>query len=272
MNQLSVSATHENDPLFTIKNVDRPKRKNASWKKRLWATVILIIVCVFSLPSMLSFAGNAWIDQKKLQQVEKAASGSYVTLDEMPDYLWQSFVAIEDHRYWKHHGVDYIAFARAIWADVQAGSYVQGGSTITMQLARNLFLTQDKTILRKAKEIAIAYQLEQRYSKKELLEMYLNVIYFGHGQYGIESASQLYFGKRVNGADPSVISLGESAILASLPKAPEAYSPLKHWEKAMERQAVVLGRMVEQGLITQEQKQAAQEEATSKKKTFARAI
>ncbi|MDF2680499.1 MAG: penicillin-binding protein [Brevibacillus sp.] len=258
MNHISASAVRKAEPLIDIKSADISKKAKRTWKRQFLSIVILMLVAALSTPVLVTWAGNLWIDQNKLDHVEQLATGSYVKLDEMPDYVWQSFVSIEDHRFWKHHGVDFVALARAVWADIQAGSYVQGGSTITMQLARNLFLTQDKTIMRKAKEIAIAYQLEQRYSKKELLEMYLNVIYFGHGRNGIGSASQLYFGKEMHRTGSTAITLGEAAILASLPKAPETYSPLYDWQKAKQRQAVVLGRMVELGVITKAQKRQAQ--------------
>lgn len=255
MNHASASAVHKVEPLIEIKSSDIAKRTKRTWKRQFLSIVILLMAAALTVPALAGWAGNLWIDQSKLDHVEQLASGPYVRLDDMPDYVWQSFVSIEDHRFWKHHGVDYFAFGRAVWTDIQAGSYVQGGSTISMQLARNLFLTQDKTILRKAKEIAIAYQLEQRYSKKELLEMYLNVIYYGHGRYGIGAAAPLYFGK-----DSARLTLGEAAVLASLPKAPETYSPLNHLQKAKQRQAVVLARMVELGVITPAQKLQAQME------------
>ncbi|QRG70019.1 transglycosylase domain-containing protein [Brevibacillus choshinensis] len=255
MNHVTASAAHKAEPLIEIKSSDIEKTTKRTWKRQFLAVVVLLLVAILSVPAMAAWAGNLWIDQSKLDHVEQLATGAYVKLDDMPDYVWKSFVSIEDHRFWKHHGVDFFAFGRAVWTDIQAGSYAQGASTISMQLARNLFLTQDKTVLRKAKEIAIAYQLEQRYSKKELLEMYLNVIYFGHGRYGIGAAAPLYFGKT-----SSNLTLGEAAILASLPKAPETYSPLNHLQKAKQRQAVVLARMVELGVITKTQKLQAQME------------
>lgn len=266
MSHYTVTAGNKSDSFMGTTRVASVKHiPNRPWKRYLLSSVILTILVAVLSPVMLAWAGNIWIDQKKLDHVEQLATGSYVKLDEMPDYVWQSFVSVEDHRFMTHPGVDYYSLARAVWADLQAGAYVQGGSTITMQLARNLFLTQDKTLLRKAKEIAIAFQLEQRYSKEQLLEMYLNVIYFGHGCYGIDAASQLYFGKKGNGKGAEAISLGEAAMLASLPKSPAAYSPLKHWQEAKQRQAVVLGQMVEQGVITKEQMRQAQTEAIAKK-------
>lgn len=221
-----------------------------------------MIVSVMA-PVLLTYAGTIWINDDKLATIQHPAHGTFVKLEELPDYVWKSFVSIEDHRFMEHHGVDPIALVRAVWIDLQAGAYVQGGSTITMQLARNLFLSHDKTMLRKVKEMAIALQLEQRYSKKELLEMYLNVIYFGHGSYGIDQASKLYFDKPASASGDRALSLGEAALLASLPKGPEAYSPLKHWDQAKYRQHVVLERMAELGVISQDEKKQAESETVS---------
>lgn len=254
MNPFSVPAAGKVNP-FLESTAAPANQASHLWRRRGVFFFITMFVMMLLTPGVMAWAGNAWIDEGKLAAVVNPAQGTYVRLDEMPDYLWQSFVAIEDHRFMKHGGVDPVALARAVWIDIQAGEYVQGGSTITMQLARNLFLTQDKTMLRKMKEMAMALQLEQRYSKKELLEMYLNVIYFGHGRYGIGEAAELYFGKKAHG-----VSLGEAAILASLPKAPESYSPLKHWDQAKKRQSLVLGRMEELGVINQLERKQAQTE------------
>lgn len=228
------------------------------WKKRLSISIILTLMLAILTPLVLAWTGNLWIDEKKLAAVQQ--SSSYVKLDEMPEHVGKAFVAIEDHRFWYHPGVDPIGLARAIWVDIQEGSYVQGGSTITMQLARNLFLTHDKTMTRKVKEIAIALQLEQRYSKEELLELYLNVIYFGHGKYGIGEAVPFYFGKKATETGGQAVTLGEAAMLASLPKAPEHYSPVKNWDKAKKRQAIVLNRMNELHVIDQTESTLAKQE------------
>ncbi|EJL42878.1 membrane carboxypeptidase/penicillin-binding protein [Brevibacillus sp. CF112] len=270
MNQLSVPVGGNAKPYTATAATarERSQKRSVSWRKRAGIVLVAMLVAAILAPLLLTWAGNLWIDEQKLAAVQHPAKGVYVKLDEMPDYVWKAFVAIEDHRYMQHPGVDPYGLARAIWVDVREGAYVQGGSTITMQLARNLFLTHDKTMGRKIKEMAIALQLEQRYSKKELLEMYLNVIYFGHGHYGIGEAAEFYFGKPV--AAPGVgastsLTMGETAILASLPKAPEAYSPVKHWEKAKARQQVVLDRMAELHVIDQETlKQAKQEQVVVK--------
>lgn len=168
-----------------------------------------------------------------------------VDLSEVPDYVQQAFVSVEDQRFYEHHGIDMKAIGRAIYKDMIAGSKVEGGSTITQQLAKNIFLTNDKTFLRKTKEAIIAINLEKRYSKKKLLEMYLNQVYFGHGAYGIKSAAKLYFNK-----DVSELTLEEGALLAGIPKAPSTYSPITNVEKSKERRDVILSLMGDQKYIT----------------------
>ena len=168
-----------------------------------------------------------------------------VDLSEVPDYVQQAFVSVEDQRFYEHHGIDMKAIGRAIYKDIIAGSKVEGGSTITQQLAKNIFLTNDKTFLRKTKEAIIAINLEKRYSKKKLLEMYLNQVYFGHGAYGIKSAAKLYFNK-----DVSELALEEGALIAGIPKAPSTYSPITNVEKSKERRDVILSLMGDQKYIT----------------------
>lgn len=228
-----------------------------------------ILINIFSWIVLLGY-GSQWMDGKKLSDLEKlvssresSTSSGYVHIDEMPDQLLEAFIAVEDQRYMSHHGVDLRSLGRAMWVDILAGKRVQGGSTITMQLARNLFLTHDKTFVRKMKEIIIAIHLENRFTKEQILELYLNKIYFGHGKYGIEQAANLYFNKtvRVDNSNKSTISLSEAAVLAALPKAPELYSPVKYPERSRKRQALVLNQMEKLGYITNEEKLAALTEA-----------
>lgn len=260
MNRLSLSTA--DTPPFSCRQRSDRVRFLAAWKKWVAALALVVICATYLGPLLLSFVGRVWIDEDRLNQLHAGTAAGYVCIDEMPDYVWKAFVAIEDHRFMQHDGVDPVALARALWVDLQAGAYVQGGSTITMQLARNLFLSHDKTLLRKLKEIAVAAELERRYSKRDLLEMYLNVIYFGQGRYGIGSAADLYFGK---GGEKGIrtLTVGEAALLASLPKAPEAYSPLKHWEKARQRQQVVLERMAALHMISETEKNKAISEPIS---------
>ncbi|WP_246206604.1 transglycosylase domain-containing protein [Virgibacillus ihumii] len=241
----------------------KKKRRQLRFKRFLLFFAILAVLSLAGLTA-INAAGNVLIDQEKIEQLQNPSTGNaestreYVSIQEMPDYVWKAFIAIEDHRFMSHFGVDPISLGRALWTNIQAGAFVQGGSTITMQLARNLFLSFEKTIPRKLKEMIIAVNLEQQYSKKEILEMYLNDIYFGHGKFGIEQAAQLYFEKTVRtDGQKETIRLAEAAMLAALPKAPEYYSPIKYPQKAKERQEIVLHRMVELGFITKAEKVAA---------------
>lgn len=169
-------------------------------------------------------------------------------LEEIPQALRLAVVSVEDRRFHNHPGLDVIRNVGALIRDIQAGKFVQGGSTITQQLARNLFLTSEKTISRKLKEIFLALQIERRYTKDEILKLYLNQIYFGAGAYGVGAASELYFGKRV-----SELSLDESALLAGLPQSPEGYKPFKYPKRALARRRIVLRAMVRDGHITARQ-------------------
>ncbi|WP_053083723.1 transglycosylase domain-containing protein [Rubeoparvulum massiliense] len=241
------------------------------WGRRIRRGVAVILILSILLFCSMSTIGGMLVDYDRLAQYETAMKVAqregtshldhriYVDMEQMPLYISDAFVAIEDHRYDLHPGVDLVGLGRAIWQDVRQGSLVQGGSTITMQLARNLFLNQDKEFDRKLKEMAIAIYLEQSYTKEELLEMYLNTIYFGHGIYGIETAANFYFDKTVQLNHPTkeTISLSEAAMLAALPKAPEHYSPIKDFAKAKQRQQVVLERMEQLGYLTEEEKNAA---------------
>ncbi|MDI6799375.1 MAG: PBP1A family penicillin-binding protein [Actinomycetota bacterium] len=176
-----------------------------------------------------------------------------IPLDDMPDDIKNAVIAIEDERFYKHIGFDPIRIIGALLADVKAGGRpVQGASTITQQYAKNMFLTADKTIERKLKELLLAYQLERRYNKDKILEKYLNTIYFGAGCYGIETASEAFFGKPA-----SQMSLAESALLAGVIKAPNTYSPYKDSKRAKERRDLVLTQMRKLGFITKKEEAAA---------------
>src|SRR5665647_228383 len=148
-----------------------------------------------------------------------------VSLSEIPEDLIAAIIAVEDNRFYKHSGVDVIGIARSAFDNFRAGHIVSGGSTITQQLAKNLFYTSEQTYTRKIKEAITAIRIEARYSKEEILELYLNQIYFGEGTWGVQNAAQMYFGK-----DIQDITLSEAALLAGLPKAPTHYSPFKNEE------------------------------------------
>lgn len=181
-----------------------------------------------------------------------------VPIGDIPELVQKAFVATEDKRFYEHSGVDLIGIGRALVKDVIHRSAKEGASTITQQVARNLFLNADKTIFRKGTEASIALALERHKSKDEILELYLNRIYFGKGQYGIKTAAKFYFNKDITSKDPKQqLDIWEVATLAALPKAPSTYNPVANPEKSKERRAVVLSLMQEQGLITAEEAAAA---------------
>src|ERR1700728_1417721 len=169
--------------------------------------------------------------------------GAAVPLHEMPDYVPKAFIAIEDRRFYSHHGVDPLGIMRALVADVLRRGASQGGSTITQQLAKNLFLTQERTISRKAQEVVLAFWLEHKFSKAQILELYLNRVYFGAGAYGVEAAAQRYFAKSARH-----LTLAEAAMLAGLVQSPSRLAPSHNPDGAERRARVVLADMAEQKL------------------------
>lgn len=182
----------------------------------------------------------------------KADKGIFVPLNKIPTHVINAVIAVEDSRFWKHKGIDYIAIGRALLKDIIHIGLKEGGSTITQQLAKVMFLSPEKTLKRKVKEAILAMKIENSLSKNEILELYLNKIYFGHGAYGVEMASRIYFGKSVNN-----ISLAEAAMIAGLIKAPNLYSPFNDFAKARERQYTVLLRMEEEGYIKKSEREMA---------------
>ncbi len=178
-----------------------------------------------------------------------------VPVSRMPEQLVQAFVAAEDSNFFKHRGVDIVSILRAAIKNIEAGGIVQGGSTITQQVAKSLLLTPERKFKRKFKEAILAYRMEKHLSKEEILYLYLNQIFLGHGAYGVQAAAENYFDKDVEN-----LTLAECSILAGLPKAPSRYSPYRHFERAKDRQVYVLGRMVNEGFITQEEADLAKAE------------
>lgn len=181
-----------------------------------------------------------------------------VTYDEIPERVVQAFLAAEDDRFFEHPGVDYRGLVRAALEVVRTGERRQGGSTITMQVARNFFLTPEKTYERKIKEILLAMKIEREMSKEEILALYLNKIYLGQRAYGIAAAARVYYGKALD-----QLTLAETAMIAGLPKAPSRYNPIASPERAVERRNYVLGRMAELGFITEAEEGDAREAAIS---------
>lgn len=181
-----------------------------------------------------------------------------VSIQNVSPYMAQAIIANEDSRFYDHMGIDPIGILRAVVVNLRAGGLVEGGSTLTQQLAKNMFLTQERTFTRKIKEFFLAIIIERKFSKQEILQAYLNQVYFGEGAYGVETGAQVYFGKHA-----SELTLAESALLAGLPRGPSLYSPYADRKAALERRGTVLDGMVKQGYITQEQGDKAQKEPIS---------
>jgi len=194
-------------------------------------------------------------DEDSLIDELKIEKGIFVPVQNIPEQLINAVIAVEDSRFWRHKGIDYLAIGRAITKDIFYGELKEGGSTITQQLAKVMFLTPEKTLKRKVREAALAIKIEKNLDKKEIMELYLNKIYFGHGAYGVEMASRIYFGKSVKD-----LTLSEAAIIAGLIRAPSVYSPYNNITRARERQLIVLSRMEEEGFIKRSEKEKALEQ------------
>jgi penicillin-binding protein 1A len=246
-----------------------------------WGSVLAVWGVIFLVVFFAVFA-RGLPDTSSLYNVDRQPSITYLDrngaliatrgtqqappadLDSLPDYVPAAFIAIEDRRFWWHPGFDPIGMSRAMVTNVRAGRVVQGGSTLTQQLAKNLFLTPDQNMRRKVQELMLAVWLELKFSKKEILALYLNRVYFGAGAYGIEAASQRYFDKPAKD-----LTVGEAALLAGLLKAPSRYSPVSESERAATRATVVLNQMVETGVITPAQREQAVLEPVRVSRTLA---
>lgn len=181
------------------------------------------------------------------------ARSDFIGYSEMPEFYIDAVISVEDHRFMKHPGIDPVAILRAAWTDIRERAFMEGGSTITQQLAKNLLFTQDKKIERKAAEVFAAFELEGKYSKEEIFELYVNTNSFGSGYDGVFAAATGYFGKF-----PSELTDYESAMLAGVPNAPSVYSPDVNLELANQRVAQVLQSMVRHHVITQEEAEQIQ--------------
>lgn len=171
----------------------------------------------------------------------------FVSSKDIPDMMKKAIVATEDRRFYDHGALDLVSVTRALVTNYMAGQTLEGGSTIAQQTVKNIFLSHDRTLSRKIEELALAVRLEKNYTKDEILELYLNTIYFGHGAYGIKDAARTYFGKDVKDLD-----LSQCAMLAGLPQAPSVYDPITHPEEGIRRMAVVLTLMAQQEYISSE--------------------
>ena len=185
------------------------------------------------------------INGNEIANIHATENRMPVKIAQIPKDLQNAFIAVEDARFYEHSGIDPRGILRALWANISGGGVSEGGSTITQQLAKNAYLTPERTIKRKIQEMFLALQLEREYTKQEILEFYLNQIYFGQGAYGVEAAAKTYFGK-----DVSALTLNECAMLAGIPKSPNYYSPFNNLEAARARRATVLEQMAKYHYIS----------------------
>ena len=231
--------------------------------------VLMLVLLVTGVGAVAKFQSSCDLSQLRQVQIGEnsfvyAADGS--TLGSIPAErnrtpvtlrkvsLWErkATVAIEDHRFYEHGGVDYYGIARAAWQDLRAGHVVQGGSTITQQLVRNLYISKERTFKRKLKEVCLAIKLSRRWSKDRILNEYLNQVYYGNHAYGIEAAAQTYYSEHAY-----QLGLGQAALLAGLPQAPTTYDPLHRPATAIARRDEVLRAMLQYGYITPKQYRVA---------------
>ena len=186
---------------------------------------------------------------------EISSRPGFAGCDQLPQTYIDAVISVEDSRFERHHGIDPAAIVRALWADLRTRSLAEGGSTLTQQLAKNIYFTQEKRFARKAAELFAALDIEKHCSKQQIFEMYVNTIYFGSGCYGIAEAAEGYFGKT-----PAELTSAECVLLAGLPNAPSAYSPHSSPELALKRSQVVLDRMVSCKKLTKTQARELQDE------------
>ncbi|MFD6209026.1 transglycosylase domain-containing protein [Peribacillus sp. NPDC060253] len=236
---------------------------------------LIIILAVVVLGAGLLFYFRQGADISQLQNHLQQPTGIYdldgnlastvtanksegVTIDEIPEHMKQAVVSIEDHRFYEHHGIDYQGILRALVKNAKAGSVVEGGSTLTQQLVKITMLESNRTMKRKIEEFFLAQEVENEYTKDEILEMYLNQVYFGHGAWGIKKAANIYFSKEV-----SELTISEGALLAGVINLPSKLDPYKNLDGALKRRDLVLSRMAEHGYLTKDEEAAAKKDTVT---------
>lgn len=230
----------------------KKRKKRHCVIKAIFRLLIVLVCLVLGVGAFFGVKGyemyqDAIAERTLDERVEDIRNTENFTIySELPQFYIDATISVEDHRFADHCGIGLIAIGRAAWTDIRAMSFVEGGSTITQQLVKNLLFTQDKKIERKAAEVFAALEMESKYSKEEIFELYANTAYFGSGYYGIYQASIGYFGK-----EPSALTDYECALLAGIPNAPSVYSPMVNSELAQQRQQYVIRQMVKYGYISE---------------------
>lgn len=222
-------------------------------KKILKILLVLFLIGLSISILLIGYGYNMYkeaIEEVPLEEkvAEIQSKENYTYLEEMPQMYINAVISVEDRRFFSHPGIDIIAIGRAVINDIKAMSFVEGGSTITQQLAKNIYFTQEKKITRKIAEVFMAFEIEKNYDKDEILELYLNTSYFGDGYYTVKEASRGYFGK-----EPEDMTDYECIMLAGIPNAPSVYAPTKNPDLAKQRQRQVVEKMIENGYLTEEE-------------------
>ena len=218
--------------------------------------ILIIILVVIFVGTILTYKGYTLYREAldKMSVLDKVAQikndENYTELNKLPKFYLDAVIAVEDRRFYEHGAIDPIALARAVIVNIKSFELKEGGSTITQQLAKNIYFTQEKSALRKVAEMFMAYEIERNCDKDTILELYLNTSYFGDGYYCVNEASRGYFDK-----EPIDMTRNEASMLAGIPNAPSAYCPTKHLNLAQQRQIQVLDKMVKYKFITEEEKQ-----------------
>ena len=234
-------------------------------KKKIKVILLIIVLIIIAAVSYVWVTGyNMYTEAiagesigDKFSDIQKQEN--FTTIDEVPDIFIQAVVAVEDKRFYEHNGVDLLSIGRAVITNIRTLDLTEGGSTITQQIAKNLYFTQAKHFSRKVAEIYVARDIEDIYSKDEILEIYMNTNFYGSGYYGIYDAAVGYYEK-----EPSELSDYEATLLAGVPNAPSVYSPKVNLSLAEQRQSVVLDKMVESGYISQEKVDEIEAEQVTK--------
>lgn len=219
--------------------------------KKLLLSIILLVIIICSIVFLIghSYYSKALKEKPLITRVDEITSQEdFVKFGDMSSYYRNAVISVEDHRFYDHGPVDFIAIGRAIFTNIKNGELQEGGSTITQQVAKNVVFSQEKSWVRKIGEIFAAYDLEKNYSKKEIFELYVNTAYFGDGYYGIHEASYGYYNK-----SPKDLNLDEASMLAGVPNAPSVYAPTVNPDLAKKRQYHVLNAMLEYGYITKDE-------------------
>lgn len=222
---------------------------------KLFLKILLVIVLFLSSIGILILGKGYNMYKEALEKTpldekveEIKSKEKYVELSELPNTYLNAVISVEDHRFYNHSGIDVIAIGRAIINNIKAMKFAEGGSTITQQLAKNVYFTQKKELTRKVAEVFMAWKIEDNYSKDEILELYINTMYFGNGYYNIMDACEGYFGK-----SPHEITDGECIMLAGIPNAPSVYNPKENPKLAKQRQRQVADKMVEYDYLSEEE-------------------